>query len=64
MPKAQNRHPTKSSSVLQVLECKKVGSRTSKGRNIYYIDRYQQKPISKLKNLLHDSKIISRNFKS
>ncbi|KAJ3616441.1 hypothetical protein MTP99_003097, partial [Tenebrio molitor] len=23
MPKAQNRHPTKSSSVLQVLECKK-----------------------------------------
>ncbi|KAJ3625059.1 hypothetical protein MTP99_018629 [Tenebrio molitor] len=24
MPKAQNRHPTKSSSVLQVLECKKV----------------------------------------
>jgi hypothetical protein len=26
MPKAQNRHPTKSSSVLQVLECKKVSS--------------------------------------
>jgi hypothetical protein len=69
MPKAQNRHPTKSSSVLQVLECKKVssrrrGSRTSKGRNIYYMDRYQRKTISKLKNLLHDSKIISRNFRS
>jgi hypothetical protein len=43
MPKAQNRHPTKSSSVLQVLECKKVSSLTSKGRNIYYMDRYQQK---------------------
>jgi hypothetical protein len=64
MPKAQNRHPTKSSSVLQVLECKKVSSRTSKGRNIYYMDRYQRKTISKLKNLLHDSKIISRNFRS
>jgi hypothetical protein len=38
MPKAQNRHPTKSSSVLQVLECKKVSSLTSKGRNIYYMD--------------------------
>jgi hypothetical protein len=62
MPKAQNRHPTKSSSVLQVLECKKVSSRTSKGRNIYYMDRYHI--ISKLKNLLHDSKIISRNFRS
>jgi hypothetical protein len=32
MPKAQNRHPTKSSSVLQVFECKKVSSLTSKGR--------------------------------
>jgi hypothetical protein len=64
MPKAQNRHPTKSSSVLQVLECKKVSSLTSKGRNIYYMDRYQRKTISKLKNLLHDSKIISRNIKS
>jgi hypothetical protein len=64
MPKAQNRHPTKSSSVLQVLECKKVSSLASKGRNIYYMDRYQRKTISKLKNLLHDSKIISRNFKS
>jgi hypothetical protein len=64
MPKAQNRHPTKSSSVLQVLECKKVSSRTSKGRNIYYMDRYQRKTISKLKNLLHDSKIISRNFRN
>jgi hypothetical protein len=64
MPKAQNRHPTKSSSVLQVLKCKKVSSRTSKGRNIYYMDRYQRKTISKLKNLLHDSKIISRNFRS
>jgi hypothetical protein len=51
MPKAQNRHPTKSSSVLQVLECKKVSSRTSKGRTIYYMDRYQRKTISKLKNL-------------
>jgi hypothetical protein len=49
MPKAQNRHPTKSSSVLQVLECKKVSSLTSKGRNIYYMDRYQQKTILKLK---------------
>jgi hypothetical protein len=47
-----------------VLECKKVSSRTSKGRNIYYMDRYQRKTISKLKNLLHDSKIISRNFRS
>jgi hypothetical protein len=64
MPKAQNRHPTKSSSVLQVLECKKVSSLASKGRNTYYMDRYQRKTISKLKNLLHDSKIISRNFKS
>jgi hypothetical protein len=64
MPKAQNRHPTKSSSVLQVLEYKKVSSLTSKGRNIYYMDRYQRKTILKLKNLLHDSKIISRNFKS
>jgi hypothetical protein len=64
MPKAQNRHPTKSSSVLQVLEYKKVSSLTAKGRNIYYMDRYQQKTISKLKNLLHDPKIISRNFKS
>jgi hypothetical protein len=64
MPKAQNRHPTKSSSVLQVLECKKVSSLTAKGRNIYYMDRYQQKTISKLKNLLHDPNIISRNFKS
>jgi hypothetical protein len=51
MPKAQNRHPTKSSSVLQILECKKVSSLTSKGRNIYYMDRYQRKTISKLKNL-------------
>jgi hypothetical protein len=57
MPKAQNRHPTKSSSVLHVLECKKVSSLTSKGRNIYYMDRYQRKTILKLKNLLHDSKI-------
>jgi hypothetical protein len=64
MPKAQNRHPTKSSSVLQVLECKKVSSLTAKGRNIYYMDRYQQKTISKLKNLLHDPNIISRNVKS
>jgi hypothetical protein len=64
MPKTQNRHPTKSSSVLQVLECKKVSGLTLKGRNIYYMDRYQRKTISKLKNLLHDSKIISRNFKS
>jgi hypothetical protein len=63
MPKAQNGHPTKSSSVLQILECKKV-SLTSKSRNIYYMDRYQRKTISKLKSLLHDSKIISRNFKS
>jgi hypothetical protein len=46
MPKAQNGHPTKSSSVLQILECKKV-SLTSKGRNIYYMDRYQRKTISK-----------------
>jgi hypothetical protein len=64
MPKAQNRHPTKPSSVLRVLECKKVSSLILKGRNIYYMDRYQQKTISKLKNLLHDPKIISRNFKS
>jgi hypothetical protein len=49
MPKAQNRHPTKSSSVLQVLECKKVSSRTSKGRNIYYMDRYQRKNNFKIK---------------
>jgi hypothetical protein len=49
MPKAQNGHPTKSSSVLQILECKKVSSLTSKGRNIYYMDRYQRKTISKLK---------------
>jgi hypothetical protein len=63
MPKVQNRHPTKSSSVLQVLECKKVSSLTSKGRNIYYMDRYQRKTISKLKNLLHDSKIISEILK-
>jgi hypothetical protein len=65
MPKAQNRHPTKSSSVLQVLECKKVSSLTSKGRNIYILNG----PISaknnfKIKKSLHDSKIISRNFKS
>jgi hypothetical protein len=51
IPKAQNRDPTKSSSVLQLLKCKKVCSITSKGRNIYYMDRYQRKTISKLKNL-------------
>jgi hypothetical protein len=40
MPKAQNRHPTKSSSVLQLLECKKVSSLTSKGRKTYYMPKY------------------------
>jgi hypothetical protein len=63
MPKAQNRHPTKSSSVLQLLECKKVSSLTSKGRKTYYMDRNQRKTISKLENFLRDSKNISRNFK-
>jgi hypothetical protein len=63
MPKAQNRHPTKSSSVLQLLECKKVSSLTSKGRKTYYMDRNQRKTISKLENFLRDSKNISRNFR-